>query len=314
MNRAEHDRLAQAARCLSPPVQKVLQPHISKLENNVQEIRLQTGRPVTLVLTGGRRYLTPNGGLTDLPEGDVLCARREDLEATLQRACEYSVYARQKELQQGFVTLHGGHRLGICGTAVTDAGGIVNVRDISSLHLRIARAHRGCAEAVFRAVRQDSGGVLLCGPPCSGKTTLLRDLARLLSTVGCQSVSLIDERGELAAVARGEPQNDVGFCDVFDGYPKAQAIEQALRCMAPQVIICDEIGSSGDVRAIQQCLFGGVRVIATAHAADAQELRARPALRELLDTGAFTTFIFLRGRQHVGEIASISKGGICRAA
>lgn len=314
MNRTANSRLAQAAGCLSPPVYQALHPNFSALENQVQEIRLQTGRPVTLVFRDGRRFCTRHGGLTDLPEGDVLLARREDLEATLQRACEYSVYARQRELTQGFVTLRGGHRLGVCGTAVTDEDGIIHVRDISSLHLRIAREHRGCAAAVFRAVQNDSGGVLLCGAPCSGKTTLLRDLARLLSVEAAQSVCLIDERGELAAVTMGEPQNDVGFCDVFDGYPKAQAMEQALRCMSPQVIVCDEIGSSEDVRAVRQCLFGGVRVIATAHAATMQELSARPVLRALLATGAFGTFVFLRGKSHAGEIAAVSRGGVCRAA
>ncbi len=176
--------------------------------------------------------------------GRLLAPHISLLEHTVQeirlRAARYSVYARQHELQNGFVTLRGGHRMGVCGTAVMQGGSVLNVRHISSLNLRIAREHRGCGKKLFAQLRGKSGGVLLCGAPCSGKTTLLRDLARLFSAEDGRQTALIDERGEIAAVCDGVPQNDVGFCDVFDGYPKAQAMEQALRSLSPQVMICDE--------------------------------------------------------------------------
>ncbi|MBQ1838194.1 MAG: Flp pilus assembly complex ATPase component TadA [Ruminococcus sp.] len=308
MIREANNRLAQAAGCLSPQIYRMLSPYFSELENKVQEIRLRVNRPVALVGAQFTGYLTENGALTDLPGGSLLKAGKNDLEATVQRACEYSVYARQRELREGFVTLRGGHRLGICGTAVQEAGEVRHVRDYSSLNLRIARELRGCGERIFREVAEKSGGVLLCGAPCSGKTTLLRDVARLFSVErGCR-VSLIDERGELAATCMGEPQNDVGFCDVFDGYPKAKAMEQALRCMSPDVIVCDEIGGRADCEAICGCLNSGVRVIAAAHASDERELYARPLLREILASGAFETFVFLRGREHAGEVAFVRQG------
>lgn len=244
----------------------------------------------------------------------MLIARREDIEATFQRICDYSVYARKREIVNGFVTLRGGHRAGICGTAVADSSDIVNVRDITSINLRIAREQIGCANGIFQKIRYDSGGVLLCGAPCSGKTTVLRDLARLFSTADGACVSLIDERGELAAVTSGVPQNNVGMCDVFDGYPKAQAMEQALRSMSPNIIICDEIGSEQDVRAVRQCVNSGVRIIATAHARSKAELCSRPALKRILSTGAFSTYIFLRDREHAGEVSEVLKEGVKIAA
>ena len=308
------NRFAQAAGCLSPPMFSALSGHFTRFEHVAQEIRLRSGRPVAVVCPGKTVYLTQSGGLTDLPNGDLLIARREDIEATFQRICDYSVYARKREIINGFVTLRGGHRAGICGTAVADSSDIVNVRDITSINLRIAREHIGCANGIFQKIKYDNGGVLLCGAPCTGKTTLLRDLARLLSTAEGTCVSLIDERGELAAVTSGVPQNDVGMCDVFDGYPKAQALEQALRSMSPDVIICDEIGSEQDVHAVHQCVNSGVRLIATAHARSKAELYSRPKLKRILSTGAFSTFIFLRDREHAGEVLEVLREGVKIAA
>ena len=305
MNKINNSRFMQAAGCLSPPLLTALKKHISNLENKAQEIRLRAGKPLAVVCPDITYFLTESGSLTDLPYGELMKVHRADIDATFQRVCEYSVYARQREIVGGFVTMKGGHRAGICGTAVTSNGDITNIRDLTSINIRIAREHKGCAEGIFRSVK-NSPGVLICGEPCSGKTTVLRDLARLFSTVDCASVSLIDERGELAAASCGMPQNDIGLCDVFDGYPKAQAMEQALRCMSPQLIICDEIGGADDVNAVRGCVNSGVRLIATAHAKSMAELKKRPALRQILNTGAFSDIIFLRGRSRAGEVSEVT--------
>lgn len=314
MNTQLHSRLAQAAGCLSPPIFGLLSNHFSELENKAREIRLRSARPAAVVCDGGTVYLTKSGGLTDLPCGDLYTVSREDIDDTFRRACDYSVYARQRELCAGFVTLRGGHRIGVCGTAVTDGGGIINVRDITSLCIRVSREYRGCGAGLFRRMRASNGGALICGAPCSGKTTLLRDLARLFSTDEGLNTALIDERGELAAVTHGEPQNDVGLCDIYCGYPKADAVEQAVRTMSPDLIVCDEIGSVDDARALRLCLNSGVRVIAAAHASSAEELSARPVMRGILATGAFETAVFLRGRSFAGEISAVVRLGESLAA
>ena len=314
MNTQLHSRLAQAAGCLSPPVFRLISSHFSELENTAREIRLRSARPLAVVCDGGTNYFTKSGSLTDLPCGDLYVVSREDIDNTFRRACDYSVYARQREICEGFVTLRGGHRIGVCGTAVTDKGGIINIRDVTSLCIRVSREHRGCGAGLFRRLRASNGGALVCGSPCSGKTTLLRDLARLFSTEEGLNTALIDERGELAAVTHGEPQNDVGLCDIYCGYPKASAVEQAVRTMSPDIIICDEIGSADDACALRLCLNSGVRVIAAVHASSAAELYARPVMKSILNTGAFETAVFLRGRNCAGEISAVVRLGEAYAA
>ena len=309
MNTYENKRLEQAASCLSPPLFRLIEPHLSFLEDKAQEIRLRVNRPVCVVCGAKNYFFTNSGSLSDLPCGDLYRTGMNDIQSAFQRICNYSVYARQREIINGFVTLKGGHRAGICGTAVVNNESIINIRDVTSVNLRIAREHRRCACELYRRIKNKSGGVLICGEPCSGKTTVLRDLARLISTDGKTAVSLIDERGELAANVSGVPQNDIGLCDVFDGYPKAYAMEQALRTMSPQMIICDEIGSPSDVNAAIRVQSCGVRLISTAHARSRKELFERKFLRKLLDSGVFSVLVFLRGREHAGEIAEITGEG-----
>lgn len=314
MNTYENKRLAQAASCLGPPISRLLEPHFPLLEESAQEIRLRVDRPLCVKCGDKSYFITNSGSLTDLPCGDLYRTGLREIDSSFQRICNYSVYARQREIINGFITLAGGHRAGICGTAVVRDGRIINIRDISSVNLRIAREHRGCAGELYRLIKHRAGGVLICGEPCSGKTTVLRDLARSLSADGGSAVSLIDERGELAATVSGVAQNDVGLCDVFDGYPKAYAMEQALRTMSPQTIICDEIGSPSDVSAAIRVQSSGVRIIASAHARSRKELFERIYLRKLLDLGVFSTVVFLRGRARAGEIAEITGDGDCFAA
>ena len=292
-------RYRQVVSCLSPPVQAVLSAREARLAPALREIRLRAERPLSVVTAAGTYYFTQSGMLTPFYTDSLFCASREDLQQTLQAVCDYSLYSRQQEIVSGYVTLRGGHRAGLSGTAVMADGMITNIRDLSSLSLRISGEYIGCADSLLLKVRDLQGGLLLCGAPCSGKTTLLRDLARQLSYEA--PVSLIDERGELAACVRGVPQNDVGMCDVYSGYPKAEAMEQAIRAMSPEYLICDELGGS-DIDAVKECVRCGVAVIATVHARSADELRTRCSLRQLLETGAFAKTAFLKGREQVGEV------------
>ena len=304
-------RYRQVIACLSPPVRAVFSERESKLAPGLREIRLRADRPVSVVTDAGRFFFMRSGMLTPFCTDSIFRATAEDLRRTLEAVCEYSLYSRQQEIVGGYVTLKGGHRAGICGTAVLHDGAITNVRELSSIDLRVAGEYIGCADDLLRRVHDLSGGLLLCGAPCSGKTTILRDLARQLSAE--VTVSLIDERGELAACIGGVPQNDIGLCDVYSGYPKAEAMEQAIRAMSPEYLICDELGS-GDINAVEDCVRCGTAVIATAHARDSDELRSRPSLRRLLSAGAFENIVFLAGREQVGKVRACVRTGDVLAA
>ncbi|MDO5124425.1 MAG: stage III sporulation protein AA, partial [Eubacteriales bacterium] len=186
---------------------------------------------------------------------------------------------------------------------------IVNIRDISTVSLRIAREIIGCGEFLAEDISKNNGGLLLCGAPISGKTTVLRDIARLLSTTYNRRVSVVDSRGELSAVKRGIPQLDVGLCDVLSFYPRALGIEQSVRCLSPEFIICDEIGSLGDADAIITGINSGVNFIATAHASSKEELLKKINIKNLLDLGAFRNVAFLKGRTSPGEVQKIYEIG-----
>ena len=208
---------------------------------DIREIRLRTERPAAVTLKNSIRYVTADGNFTYASE-NVPKVSQDDIRRTFEAVCQYSIHSFQKEIAEGFVTVKGGHRVGICGTF---SGG--TVKNISSLNFRAAKEVIGCSDELFGKIF--SGGLcnlLVAGAPGSGKTTILRDISRKLGKN--YRIALIDERGELAAVWNGVPQNDVGVnTDVFDGYDKPTGIMTAVRVMSPQVVICDEIGS-GDSR------------------------------------------------------------------
>lgn len=306
----DNGRFKQAISCLCPPIYKRLLPLSERLSNSAQEIRLRINRPLSIVCPDVTYYVTANRGLTSTPlQNTMLNVTRADITDTFHNICNYSVYTRQNEIVNGFVTMYGGHRAGICGTAVISNGKITNIRDISSINVRIAREHKGCSQNLYNKIGSFKKGVLICGAPCSGKTTVLRDLARILSLEAGKNVSLVDERGELAGTSSGTFQNDIGLCDVFDSYKKSEAMIQAIRSMAPDIIVCDEIGSKDDVEAIEHSVNCGVTIIATAHAANEDELRHKENIRAIAKTGAFSKIVFLSNKNSPGEIVKIAEVG-----
>ena len=311
------DSFSEAADLLCEELKKVVLSSSEAKRGTIQEIRLRAGKPLTLTDGTASVFLDHSGRILYSVSEKAVCVSSRQVFETFRRLCGYSVYSVEHELKNGFLTVRGGHRVGICGTAVVSGEEVTAVSDISSLNIRIAREVTGAANELIRRLYPFRGGILLVGAPSSGKTTMLRDLARQISLgENCRMLRtvVIDERGELAACFRGVPQNDVGLCDVFDGYPKAEAMQQAVRTMSPKTVLCDEIGGEADALAAAQCVNSGVRLIATAHARDPEELYARRSLRGVLETGAFGTLVFLKGRAQAGEIAQTVKAGVRNAA
>ena len=257
----------------------------------VQELRLRAGQAVSVGIRGRERCITADGCFTEAAGGAVHC-RAEWLRQTVDRVCGQSLYAHQEELRCGFLPSPSGCRIGIAGTAVTENGHIVGYRDITSLCIRIAREHRGCAAELAKTLFSDGVcGTLICGEPSCGKTTLLRDLAREL-TARHHSVTVVDERGELGTVTG---------CDVLRGAPKAQGIEQAIRCLSPQAVVFDELGAAEMVE-VSRAAACGVPLIASAHCRHPRELLLRDGMRRLLEGGAFSFLVMLCGRESPGTV------------
>lgn len=278
------------------------------IKAQTHEIRLRAGRPLSITLPDTCLCVNKDGQ----PSKDMsntLFVTLKDIEITLSYICEMSLYSYTSDICEGFITIHGGHRAGICGKAVLDNGKITSVKDISSVNIRIAREIKGCAGDILPFIINNNtvNGSIIASPPGGGKTTILRDIARSLSLKG-KKVAVIDERGELGASYQGIPQNDLGaFCDILDGYPKSKGILQALRALSPDIIICDEIGGEEDVNAVIEGMNAGVPVIATVHAGSYEEAKRRPQVQKLLGSGAIKTFILLYGHEAPGRIKNIYK-------
>lgn len=270
--------------------------------DDIQEIRLRVNKPISVIHGFRASYVTPNGNFTFNPTNTVSVSEQE-LKQCFEAVCQYSVHSFKREICDGFVTLKGGHRVGLCGTTVINNGIIENIKNISSLNFRISHQIKGCAEKLYNHMFADGlNNLLIAGAPMSGKTTILRDLTRLLGNN--YKTSVIDERGEIAATFNGIPQNDVGInTDVFDGYPKTEGISTSIRVMSPRVIICDEIGGEADMNAIKRASYCGVYVVATIHATDIEELTDR------IGTAIFDRIVILSDKGDISKIMSRTVNG-----
>lgn len=306
--RSQMDAFYEAAKQLSPPVAAALAAVEPGLAVSVTEIRLRCGQPVTLQTMRGTLLLTKTGHVRMSPASDLLITTFSDIQNCFYAVCGYSVHSVQHALTHGYVPLAGGHRAGICGTAVlNNEGDIINVRRITSMNVRVARpVCAECPKEVQAVLRDETvGGILFAGPPACGKTTLLRTAARVLGNAGTL-VAVIDERMELCPTcATGFLSPLAPGCDVLSGYPKAAGMQQALRTLAPQTMICDEVGGMEDARAVLAAANAGVRIIASIHAQAPRALWRRPQSRVLLETGAFQTVVFLESARAPGTVRGI---------
>jgi stage III sporulation protein AA len=275
--------------------------------NALEEIRIRENRPLEIGYGGKYAFVLEDGTLTE-HHAPAYRPGREICRAMLESVTNHSLYAVEEELKRGFVTVPGGHRIGLAGRTVLEKGAVRHLRDIAAFNVRIARARAGCGASVIPGLldweAKTIRHTLIVSPPQQGKTTLLRDLVRCISSGewhhpgakswGGRKVGIVDERSEIAASERGVPTFDVGpRTDVLDACPKAEGLMMMVRSLSPEVVAVDEIGRPEDAAALHDALRAGVRVLATAHAADLADVYARPVLADLVKDGVFGAFVLL---------------------
>lgn len=288
----------QIMNILSKDVKSALE-HENLRFDYLQEMRLRVGYPVILLYAGEEKILS-------------LKVTERSIRETLDYVSNYSLYAYENELKQGFITIEGGHRVGMAGQVLIENGRVKNLKYISSLNIRVSHEIVGCADKLFPYITHNKQmyHTLIISPPRCGKTTLLRDMIRQISdgneyVKGC-TVGVVDERSELAGCYQGIAQNHMGMrTDVLDGCPKAEGMLMLIRSMSPQVIAVDEIGAPEEVQAIKYAMHCGCKMIATVHGESLEEIQRKPLLEQMIREQCFERYVLLRNREHVGEIASI---------
>lgn len=272
----------------------------------VTEIRLRSGRPVVLGTPDGPRFVAQDGRLTERAGDDALSTGHALLQGCFGAVCGYSVHSFSDSIAAGFVPMQGGHRAGVCGTAYTDSDGAFALKNITSVNIRVARAAVCvCDTRLLALLRAPRVGLLIAGAPGSGKTTLLRAVLEALSEMG-RKTAVVDERCEIAPVGpRGFYTPPPLHCDVLSGYPKHIGMQHALRALAPDVLVCDEVGGVGEIDAIAQAVNSGVGLVLTIHAPDLAALRRRPQYTALRRTGAVADIALLRGSAAPGVLSEV---------
>ncbi len=262
-----------------------------KVANELQEIRIRVDKPIILKLREKDIILQYNILQTEILQ-------------IVERLCENSIYAYKNQICEGFITIKGGHRVGLTGSCVIENGKITNIKYISSLNIRIAREVKNCSTRILREIidieNKTIYNSIIVAPPGRGKTTILRDIIRRLSD-GIEEINfrgktcgVVDERGEIAAMFKGTPQNDVGIrTDIIENVSKNKGIHMLIRTMAPEIIACDEIGSKEDVEAIHYALYSGVKGIFTMHGKNVEDIKNNKQIYELIENREIQKIVFL---------------------
>ncbi|WP_108670832.1 stage III sporulation protein AA [Peribacillus acanthi] len=270
-------RLAEPIRLLPESVQ-----------NKLEEIRIRIGRPIEIGVAGKPSFLS-------------LIVNEEDAHQLLNNVSQFSFYTIEEELRRGYITIQGGHRIGLAGKVILDQGHVKSIRDISSFNIRIAREKLGVSEGLLPYLYNSRWqNTLIIGPPQTGKTTLLRDIARVLSS-GIPSmdlppvkVGIVDERSELAGCVHGVPQLSFGpRIDVLDSCPKAEGMMMLIRSMSPEIIIADEIGRPEDTEAVLDAANAGITLMVTTHGYSFIDVKKRPTIKDMIQLDIFTRVLEL---------------------
>ncbi len=285
---------------LPPIVSSSLAGVPNMLKERVVEIRLRVGKPL-MIATPDKNYYIDRIGQAVCDPDSAKSISSEMIREVLLCISGRAIHSRQSELVKGYITMQGGHRVGVAGVAVVEDGVISDIKEISSLNIRIAK-HRKLPEVEMLGdvLSRPMFSLLIVGVPRSGKTTILKSIAKHLSDKNKQ-VSIVDTRREIAP----DTERFFSCCDVLSGYPRGEGMVSAIKSLAPDVIICDEVGDSDDVEAILSASNAGVNLVLTAHADSIATLKTRRVLATLLDGGVFTDIAILNSAKKPGEIREV---------
>lgn len=264
----------------------------------MEEIRIRVMKRVEVIILGKPVFLS-------------YIATYEDAINLLNELSHYSIYTLEEELKKGYITVRGGHRVGLSGRVITENGRVKAIRDVTSFNIRIAKEKLGIAEQYIPYLFKDKWlNTLIIGPPQTGKTTLLRDFARVISSghqqIQSNKVGIVDERSEIAGCVNGVPQHQLGErIDVLDACPKAEGMMMMIRSMSPDVLVVDEIGTREDAEAVMEAVHAGVQLFVTVHGYRTSELYARPTLKVLFESNVFDRYMELSRKDGPGTVQQI---------
>lgn len=304
------DKREEIVRIFSLKLRKIiadLQIDFSKL----QEIRIRVNKPILIVYNNKEYFINKNSCLEQEGKTAYIVSQSE-IRETIEYIANYSLYAFEDEIRQGFITIQGGHRIGIAGKTVMESGQVKNIKYISFINIRLSHQIKGCADKVisYLSTKNQIYHTLLISPPRCGKTTLLRDIVRQLSDgrkgINGVNVGVVDERSEIGACYMGIPQNELGMrTDILDCCPKADGMMMLIRSMSPDVIAVDEIGQRQDIEAIEYVINCGCKLIATVHGSSIDDVKLKPVLGKLVKEKIFERYIILNNRGRIGNVEEI---------
>lgn len=298
---------------LSPSLREKVK-RVFKENENIEEIRLRVQKPLIFNLNNRDYFFDENKKMLTENIKTSYIVSKKDIENTFQIMCKHSIHSFIEDIKKGFITLSGGHRVGIAGKVVIEDNSIRNIKNISYLNIRISREIIGCSDKIINHIytSKNINNTLIISPPQCGKTTLLRDIVRNLSNgnekLGLRGVKvgLIDERNEIAGSYLGIPQKNVGYkTDIIETCPKDIGIMMLLRSMSPNVIVTDEIGNINEIQALYTALNGGVSLITTVHGNSIDDIKSRSEINRLLDKELFKKVIVLSSKKGPGTIEKI---------